>query len=162
MPAQTQCPYCGGFKTSSSGTVIDRLSGRSVATAGQCVSFLAMAATCLALEGYVAVSRLEIIVSDRVSYLVMFGVFSMLLVAMALLCRSRYSLPHLRVTRQHNACLLCGHVWTQLSSDPVPSVQVRPDLIAAGETRARIASEGRHRGDVGTHFWESSNTGMDI
>lgn len=48
-------------------------------------------------------------------------------------------------TSWYCACQLCGYRWSWSPGTPLPSVNVRPDLIKAGEQRLREEEERRRR-----------------
>jgi hypothetical protein len=53
-----------------------------------------------------------------------------------------------------NSCLLCGYLWVWTVGDPLPQVQVRPDLIAVGEQRLREEAERlRQRQQDAADLW---------
>ena len=55
--------------------------------------------------------------------------------------------------KYHYGCQLCGYQWEWEKGNPLPSVTVRPDLIANGERR--LKEQEQERRDAEGAFWLS-------
>lgn len=138
---QVQCPNCGGYKVSTEVKILNRNTGAELAAPG-----------CL-LWGYIAFFGFSLLFgiyllaeSESGSSIrsqagsMIFGSFIMLLPAIWALVK--YSRTE-KIERYDNHCLLCGYRWSRRTDEPLPKVNVQPDLIAAGEQRLQEMAKRR-------------------
>lgn len=120
--AQVQCPNCGGYKVE---TESDFLEGEYERIG--CLFRLALLCSFLLMLGipfFYAVAREAVFLGKR---------------------RKLVGQIH------KYTCYLCGYEWTWKTGDPLPQVNVRPDLIAKGEQR--LEEERRRQAEAAAAAW---------
>ena len=149
MAGQVQCPNCGGFKVSVETTIIDRSSGKRVAGTG-CFGWALISLILIGAFGYMLTGEgrgptLLSIVSGIVGIL-----FAIFLISIAVRSNAEASKAD-KIEKYDYVCSLCGYKWSRREDEPIPPVEVRPDLIAKGEQkleeeRKRREEERRNAG----------------
>ena len=140
MSTQVQCPNCGGYKTET--VKVEDVSVKENVTSDErkknTISWLK------AFPVYVAIALVlfflgGIIKDTDPSGSMLCGTFSIVFILIAVFMIP-YSMTRktkkIRVGQIYSYyCYLCGYKWSWETGTPLPTVNVRPDLIASGEQR---------------------------
>jgi len=135
--SQVQCPNCGGYRVS-----LEKTEGLNWSRGTEWVGTL-----WLPIIGFV-VSAAMLICSGSWGHLEPFDNLSCLIGIFLLWMFTWWAWGKDKLQRDFSTrkrysyqCLLCGYQWTWTSGEPMPKVNVRPDLIAKGEQRLREAEQ---------------------
>ncbi len=155
MTLQTQCPNCGGFR------VTNLENERVYSGAYNAVSRKERRTTILMLVVLTALMvvccPLSVASDDFNALLILMGIGLVLTVLAWVfgLLRLRQGNPEIVGVIRSFECDLCGYKWTERPGQQKPNIQVRPDLIAAGEQRLREAEERRRREAEAYEAWRN-------
>jgi transcription elongation factor Elf1 len=120
MTDQVQCPNCGGYKVNTTTDKVDRKSGNAVPGCG--VLFVLFF---FAVIGWL----LGVGLNDAA-----YALCGLLITGTFIWGLSTY-LKADKIKRYHHTCWLCGYKWIRREDEPLPPVNIRPDLIAKGEQK---------------------------
>lgn len=146
--AQVQCPNCGGYRVSTETETLNLKTGRKV-NYGCALWAMVLLGGGLCLFGFMAIADGSGITG---AILILSGIITALLIFRGLAKQSKAGDT---ITVYHHACDLCGYKWTWRENEAMPQVQVRPDLIVAGEQRLREAEERRRRDAEAYQAWQN-------
>ncbi len=141
MSDQVQCPNCGGYKIKTV-EVKNIFAERAISLderKQRAIAFLKMlpASIVLAVISFFSIKTFDSIMSAY------FCSSSIIVVALFLILASMYTkTERVRTGQIYNYyCYLCGYKWSWETGTPLPKVDVRPDLILAGEQRLKEERE---------------------
>jgi len=164
MANQVQCPNCGGYKTETRTTLVDRRSSKPLLIQPQAAMWMIVFSVALCFSGFITL----IVWKDQSPWLCLGSAF-LASIILFVLPVAKYGLTSiilfvLSVNRTwseagyevyHHRCYLCGYEWSRREDEPLPPVTVRPDLIAKGEQKLEEEreEEERRRRDAGGMFY---------
>jgi rubredoxin len=152
MTGQVQCPNCGGYKTETHTTLVDKKSGRPLIIQPQAAMWMIVFATTFCLTGFLTL----VIWKDQSPWLCLGSMF-LASIILFVLPISEYGLkrPWSEAGYEvyHYRCYLCGYEWSRREDEPLPPVTVRPDLIAKGAQKLEEEERERRRRDEEAAAW---------
>lgn len=125
MANQTQCPNCGGYKTNQDIIQIDPTTGKQPSGG----SFILKGAIILLIGGGV----LSMITSQEFVMKVLIIAFPVLMGYALWQGISSGKAKQRSYNLYKYQCDLCGYKWEWKQGQPLPKINVQPDLIAKGE-----------------------------
>lgn len=148
MADQVQCPNCGGFRVETTTKTIDKKTNKEFdfgCAFWFALLFFAILPTLFGASIWLAIlsGTYESYPSGRVESMLVLPVGLFFLILMGL-----YILSYIKaekIEKYYYACVLCGYKWSRRADEPLPSVQVRQDLIAKGAQRLEEEEEERRR-----------------
>ncbi len=144
MSNQMQCPNCGGYKVSvQNKNVIATEKQKQPAT------FMQTMAGWLFIGFYVFLFIVGIVAKWGIGQIVGIG-FIVLLIGFAMYRAVKTGGMSQTVTvptlvKYDFKCEICGYNWTWRTDQPLPKVQVNPDLIAKGAQKLEEEAEAERR-----------------
>jgi hypothetical protein len=147
MSDQVQCPNCGGYKVQVETKIVDRSSGKQVAETG-CVGWAIILLLLGGALGYMLQGGGGSLQSIVVG---MAGMFLVILLVRLAVRSNAEARKADKIEKYDYVCSLCGYKWSRREDEPIPPVEVRPDLIAKGaqkleEEQKRRDEEHRNAG----------------
>jgi hypothetical protein len=158
MANQVQCPNCGGYKTETRTTLVDRRSNKPLLIQPQAAMWMMLFSTILCCAGFQTLIVWNAGPKDQSPWLCLGSMF-LASIILFVLPVAKYGLnrtwSEAGYEVYHHRCYLCGYEWSRREDEPLPPVTVRPDLIAKGEQKLEEEreEEERRRRDAGGMFY---------
>lgn len=134
-----QCPHCGGWQVATDSTEpLNGFWGNSL--------LLPLLFGCLAIPLAIPLTRGEL-----GGMLVCGGLLFFMFFGLAIWLRGLSNRMYATRKRYTFRCLLCGYRWLWSTGQPLPPVQDRPDLRAAGEKR--LEADRAAFDDAAAHYF---------
>jgi hypothetical protein len=159
MTGQVQCPNCGGYKTETHTTLVDKKSGRPLIIHPKAAMWMVFSATVFCLFGFLTLVLNLVIWKAQSPWLCSGSMFlaSIILFVLPMLeygLKRPWSEAGYEVYQvYHYRCYLCGYEWSRREDEPLPPVTVRPDLIAKGAQKLEEEERERRRRDEEAAAW---------